>query len=129
MLVDTQTVIWSSFEPAKISRHATAALVAARLDGSGLSIAASTLWEIAMLVNRGRVLLPNTLGAYLRLIEQRFQVIPVSGEIAERSVTLSDKYPKDPADRLIGATALVHGLKLVTADAAIRKSGEVPCIW
>jgi PIN domain nuclease of toxin-antitoxin system len=38
-------------------------------------------------------------------------------------------YPKDPADRIIGATAVVQGLPLVTADRAIRESGAVTTVW
>ena len=38
-------------------------------------------------------------------------------------------YPKDPADRIIGATALVEGLPLLTADRAIRGSKTVETIW
>ena len=129
MLVDTQAVVWSSFEPARISKRATAALVEARQSGVGLSIADITLWEIAMLVTRGKVEIPSSLNTYLRQIEERFTVLALGGEVAERSMAFSAAYPGDPADRLIGATALVHNLQLVTADDRIRRSGEVPCIW
>ncbi len=56
------------------------------------------------------------------------EVLPITPEIAEKSVQFSSRFPKDPTDRLIAATALVHGFKLVTADKLVRKSGEVPCI-
>jgi PIN domain nuclease of toxin-antitoxin system len=56
-------------------------------------------------------------------------VFPVTGAIAARAVLLSTRYPNDPADRLIGATALVHGLQLVTKDERIQASGEVPFVW
>ena len=42
---------------------------------------------------------------------------------------LPASYPKDPADRIIGATALVEDMPLVTADRAIRNSRAVPTIW
>lgn len=70
-----------------------------------------------------------SLTRYLASVEERFVVFPITAEIAERSVGFSAAYPNDPTDRIIGATAVVHGLPLVTADAAIRKSGEVLCIW
>ncbi len=82
-----------------------------------------------MLVTRGRVSIPNTLNIYLRQIEQRFVVLSITGEIAEKAMTFSEHYPMGPADRIIGATALVHGVALVTSDRHIRSSGEVPCIW
>ena len=66
---------------------------------------------------------------FLQEVERHFRVLPISAAIAERSMLFSPRYPKDPSDRIIGATALVHSLLLVTADEEIRASGEVPCLW
>ena len=129
MLADTHVVIWSSFQPEEIARTAESALVSAHKSGEGICIASATLWEIAMLVSRGKVLIPHSLDAYLRQVEARFRVLPTQSEIAERSVAFSKKFPKDPTDRIIAATAIVHGMPLITADKRIRRSGEVPCIW
>ena len=82
-----------------------------------------------MITSRGGFRLPTTLGEYLRHLELVFVVLPISSGIAERSTQFSKRYPKDPTDRLIGATALVHGISLVTKDQKIIDSGEVPCIW
>jgi PIN domain nuclease of toxin-antitoxin system len=82
-----------------------------------------------MASTKGRIRLPGTLADYLRYVEKTFVVLPITGAIAERSILLSDSFSKEPADRLIAATAIVHGLTLVTKDEKIRKSGEVPCIW
>ena len=101
----------------------------ARLGGDGVAIADVTLWEIAMLVTRGRVKLPHSLGAFLRHLEETFHILPVNGDIAERSMLFTESYPKDPTDRIIGAIALAHGIPLVTADSKILASKEVPCIW
>jgi PIN domain nuclease of toxin-antitoxin system len=46
-----------------------------------------------------------------------------------QALALPASYPKDPSDRIIGATALVEGLSLLTADREIRKSRAVPTIW
>ncbi len=82
-----------------------------------------------MLSTNGQFRLRRTLAEYLRYIEALFVVLPITGAVAELSVSFSDKYPRNPMDRLIGATALVYGLSLVTKDEAIRESGEVNCIW
>ena len=82
-----------------------------------------------MAVSRGRVKPDMTLSAYLQLVEKSFVVYPITALIAETSMHFTANYPKDPTDRLIGATALVHRLKLITADEKILESGEVPCIW
>lgn len=66
---------------------------------------------------------------HLREFELRFVVLPITADIALQAFELPTSYPKDPADRIIGATAVVNGLTLVTADRAIRESGAVPTIW
>ncbi len=79
--------------------------------------------------DRGGIRVPATLLDYLQGLERAFIVFPITGVIAERSMLFTSNYPKDPTDRIIGATALVHGARLVTADRAIRASGEVNCVW
>jgi len=55
-------------------------------------------------------------------------VLPITAAIAERSMQFSTAYPRDPADRLIGAAASVHGIRLVTRDKGIVASGEINCV-
>ena len=129
ILADTQIVIWATIDPSRLSPKAAAALEKARLSGSGMGIASSTLWELAMAVTRGKIRPNATLSAYLQVVEKNFVVYPITAQIAETSMHFTANYPQDPADRIIGATALVHRLKLVTADEKILESGEVPCIW
>lgn len=128
IIVDTHAVIWLTKEPKQLSRSASLALIQARDEGA-LAIADITLREIAVQIVRRRLVVSEPLDVYLRFVESIFRVLPVNGRIAERSARFGSTYPNDPADRLIGATALVHGAALVTKDAAIRASGEVECIW
>ena len=129
ILADTQVVVWLTLEPSKLSRRAASAVAQGLVSGSGNAIASTTLWELALLANRERIRPRIPMREYLRSVEAQFTVLPITADVAERSIQFSPKYPKDPADRIIGATALIHGLSLITADAPIRKSGEVPCIW
>ncbi len=94
-----------------------------------LSIAASTLWEIALLDAKGRLNLDPPVEVFLERVENLYRVLPMSRQIAVRGNQFSSSYPNDPADRQIGATAIIHGLTLVTADQLILNSGEVPCLW
>jgi PIN domain nuclease of toxin-antitoxin system len=128
ILVDTHAVIWLSQEQELLSTKARALLEDGRLRGS-LAIADISLREIALLVVRRRVAVGASLDVYLRFIESLYLVLPITGPIAERSTQFSSLFPKDPADRLIGATAVVHGARLVTGDELIRASGEVDCVW
>ncbi len=95
-----------------------------------LGVAAITLWEIAELCERGRLVLSTTLDALFEHIgdSARLTVIPLDGRVALESTRLGPNFHRDPADQLIAATARVHGLRLVTADLRIRSSGVVPVI-
>ncbi|RXH57407.1 hypothetical protein GRAN_0717 [Granulicella sibirica] len=95
----------------------------------GLAVSGITLWELAMLLSRGRVQSRTPLSDFLRVVENSFSVLQLTSAVAETSMAFTDAYPKDPMDRMIGATALVHGLQLITRDERIRRSGEVPCVW
>ena len=82
-----------------------------------------------MLARKKRILLDLGLGSFLSEVERRFVVLPMNGPICVRAFALPSTYPKDPADRVIAATALVQGLSLVTADREILRSHAVPTIW
>ncbi len=129
ILLDTHIVVWLAFSPDLLSAHAKAAIDKARKDGDGLAISDISLLELAMLVNKGRIHLGIPLESFLTEIEARFVVLPITGTACARLSHLPASYPKDPADRLIGATAQAAGIELITADAAIRRSKAVRTIW
>jgi PIN domain nuclease of toxin-antitoxin system len=80
-------------------------------------------------VSKRRIQLAISLESFLREVESRFVVLPISGRACARAMGLPASYPKDPADRMIGATALVEGLSLLTPDREIRRSRAVQTIW
>ena len=129
ILLDTHVVVWMTTDKRQLSDAAAAAIREASRTANGVAIAGSTLWEIAMMSLSGQFRLRSTLTEYLRYIETMFVVLPITGAIAELSVSLPASYPRNPTDRLIGATAVAHGLELVTKDVGIRRSGAVKCIW
>ena len=96
-----------------------------------LALADISLWEAAKLVELGRLQLSIPLPEFFRLaITPELTLLPVTPAIAERVTTLEDSgFHKDPADQLIVATALVHGLRLISDDARIRQWGGVPMLW
>jgi PIN domain nuclease of toxin-antitoxin system len=128
ILLDTPIVVWLAFEPDRLSKRAREAIRAAREEG-GLAIAGISLLELAWLGEKGRVETTLSVESFVRQCARKMTVVPMTPEIAARAVSLPGAYPKDPQDRLIGATALVEGIELVTRDQQIRKSGMVPVIW
>jgi PIN domain nuclease of toxin-antitoxin system len=129
ILVDTHVVVWLAFDRTQISLRAKAAIDEARKSANGLAISDITLLELATLVRKGRVRLDISLESFLQEVESRFVVLPMSGRASARAMALPAQYPKDPADRIIGATALVEGLALLTADREIRRARVVQTIW
>ena len=129
ILVDTHVVVWLAFDQDQISRKARTAIDEARKNADGLAISDITLLELATLASKRRIRLDISLESFLGEVESRFVVLPITGRACVRAIGLPTSYPKDPADRIIGATALVEGLSLLTADREIRRSRALQTIW
>ncbi|MGH9513613.1 MAG: type II toxin-antitoxin system VapC family toxin [Terriglobales bacterium] len=129
ILLDTHVVIWLALEPARISRKARALIEEIRRNGKVLAISDITLFEIATFETKGRIKLNASLETFLTEVEGRFVVLPITGRICVQASLLPRTYPKDPADRIIGATALVEGIPLITSDEEIRRSRALTTIW
>jgi len=129
ILLDTHVVIWLGLEPARVSRNARTAIDESRKDGTGLAVSGMTLLEITLLSRKKRIHFTPSLETFLTDVETRFMVLPISARICVRSSSLPLSYPNDPADRIIGATALSEGIPLITADREIRNSRALPTIW
>lgn len=129
ILVDTHVVVWLAFDQEQVSKKARIAINEARRSAEGLAISDITLLELATLASKGRIRLDISIESFLQEVESRFVVLPMSGRVCARAMGLPPNFPKDPADRVIGATALVEGLSLLTADHEIRRSRTVQTIW
>lgn len=127
-MLDTHALFWSFLESKRLSRAAHDAIHQARINGS-IAIADVSLWELASLAERRRIQIAGTVENFLREISARIAVRPITAEIAAAAARFPATYPGDPADRLIGATAVVEGASLVTADERIRNAQAVPTIW
>lgn len=137
-MLDTHVLVWwltSNLD--KLSAGARSALLLSdqpsRAESADSSIIVSSIsaWEIANLVERGRLALAMDTIAWLATAESipRIQFVPVANEIAVESVQLPGGFHKDPADRIIVATARMYGIPLVTADRLIQAYPHVQTIW
>ncbi len=95
----------------------------ALLAQSRWSISAIVLWELAKLVQLGRITMDLDDGNVSRALN-RMHVWPIDLETARTSTCLD--FEGDPADRLIAATSIVHDVPLLTRDRVIRRSKMVP---
>ncbi len=128
ILLDTHVLIWANDDSKLLSRAAASAIRRARNDG-GLAISAITLWELASLLASGKIQAYGTVEASVRLLVEDVTVRPITPEIAALAAQFPDDYSRDPADRLIGATARAEGLTLVTRDEKIRWSPLLRTLW
>jgi PIN domain nuclease of toxin-antitoxin system len=128
ILLDTHALVWAVAETRRLSKSASAAILKAQTDG-GLAISAISLWELAMLLARGRVQGYGTVEASVRLLTEDIVIKPITSEIASIAAQFPPEFPQGPADRLIGATAKAEGLPLVTRDEKLRASPLLQTIW
>jgi PIN domain nuclease of toxin-antitoxin system len=96
-------------------------------ESTGIGVSAISCWEIAKLVEKGRLHLPCPLDRWftLALNYPGMQIIPLSPEIAVESTQLPSPFHNDPADQIIVATARIYGCALLTVDMKIRDYGHV----
>lgn len=129
ILLDTHVLLWLSGDSARLSSRAVKTIKQARARGGSLAVSCITLFEAASVISRGRAVLSQPLDVFLNEIEKRFVIKPINARIAAAARQLPESYPKDPMDRLIGATAFVEDMVLITADDRIRRAGVVQTIW
>jgi PIN domain nuclease of toxin-antitoxin system len=116
ILLDTHAVHWWSAEPKRVSPKARRALESAE----ELIVAAISWYELAWLARHERIAVTVPIRSWLDGLASQVRTIGVTPAIADTAVGLPASFPGDPADRLIYATAIEHGLDLVTKDQAIR---------
>ena len=94
-------------------------------------VSSISVWELALLVARGRLELNQPLEDWLRAAEavKGFEFVPVNNRIAAASVLLAGYENPDPADRMILATAAALPAALVTRDQSMQAFAGVDTVW
>jgi PIN domain nuclease of toxin-antitoxin system len=119
IVLDTHIWIWWVHgDPALAASHRT---LLDSSEQSGLAVSAISCWEVAKLVERGRLTLPCPVSDWLRqaLAYPGVHLIELSPRICVESTQLPGMFHRDPADQIIVATARILDVPLVTADSRI----------
>jgi PIN domain nuclease of toxin-antitoxin system len=130
IVLDTHVWLWWLSNPEKLS-PAAAERIEKETQASGIRISSISVWEIAMLVAKGRLELAVDITEWFAVTESLSFVkfIPVNNSVAVQAVRLPGHFHDDPADRIIVATAMVSSASIISADIKIRGYRGVKSVW
>ena len=124
VLLDTHVLIWSQEAPANLGRKMRRLLVD---PANELLVSAASTLEISRLVAMGHVLTKVELDIWLQRAVASLQAhsVVIDHRVAVEAYELPGAFRKDPADRLLVATARIEGATLATADDLILRYPHV----
>ena len=120
ILLDTHVWVWWVHGDPALSRDYVAYI--GQHEAAGLGVSAISCWEVAKLVERGRLGLPCPVTEWMdqALKYPGVRLLELSPQIAIESTGMPGAFLRDPADQIIVATARIHDCTLVTLDPYIR---------
>lgn len=130
IVLDTHIWLWWLSNPEKLSVKAAQA-INKEVIGGEVAISSISTWEIAMLIDKGRLKLSMDVSDWMRKTGALpfIKFFPVDNTIALRSVVLPGEFHPDPADRIIVSTAMTLGAPLITKDDKILNYSYIKTIW
>jgi PIN domain nuclease of toxin-antitoxin system len=128
VLLDTHILVHWLADPKRLSRHQVRILDEIVRRRETVAISAITLLEVALLSSNGRLRMKLTADEVFNELEASpvFRLLPLTIDVAKEVSSLGAL--RDPADRVIVATARVHGLRLLTSDRRIIESSAVSAV-
>lgn len=129
-LLDTHAWLWWLDGTGALQKRERTALDECAARGDPPFLAGISLWEMALLVELGRVELARPFDDWIEIAAspQTVTLVEVSSAIAKELLRLPASFHRDPADRLIVASARALDLPVLTRDGAIRRSRLVK-LW
>lgn len=115
VLLDTHALHWWSAEPDRLSSSATRAVTGA----DRLAVAAITWLELAWHAAHERIVVSVPIRSWLDELAAEVETIGITPAVADTAMSLPSSFPRDLADQLIYATAVVSVCRLVTKDPDI----------
>jgi len=130
IVLDTHVIIWDALAPERLSEPARTAIAQAN-QSDGLLICDISLWEIAMLLQKGRLQVETDPLSFINLLLQANKTLvqPITPQIAALAAGFPDDINRDPADRLIAATTVAENGTLITADRNLQATELIPTLW
>jgi PIN domain nuclease of toxin-antitoxin system len=130
IVLDTHVIIWDALAPERLSEPARTAIAQAN-HSDGMIICDISVWEIAMLLQKGRLRVDIDPLSFINLLLQanKIQIKAITPHIAILATQFPAQINQDPADRLIAATALAENATLVTADRNLQATTLIPTLW
>lgn len=130
IVLDTHALVWWAGSDSRLSRKASTAIRAALKNGE-VGLPMISVWEIGMLIAKGRLALNMSADDWMSAVQSipNVQLLPLTTGIALDSTRLPGSFHGDPADRMIVATARAANAPLVTADRKIRAYRHVQTVW
>ncbi|MCB9537255.1 MAG: type II toxin-antitoxin system VapC family toxin [Myxococcales bacterium] len=130
IVLDTHAFLWWLHAPGKLSKAAREAIHRS-VETDEVRLSAISIWEVAVKHALGKLTLPTTLRAWHAHATTfpGYRMVPVDGDLAIESVELPGELHRDPADRLIVATARRLDARLVTKDKKLVDYPHIETIW
>jgi PIN domain nuclease of toxin-antitoxin system len=131
IVIDTHILLWWVNGSESLSPLAKKTIKSTLSKGGEIIISSISAWEIAMLVDKGRLVLSMDVESWLDEVAQidGVRFLPVDRDVGIKSTKLPGEFHRDPADRMIVASARKLALPLVTADEKILNYEHVKTIW
>lgn len=128
IVLDTHALLWWSLDPQHLSQRA--ATICEQLEKDGAFASAMSIWELAVKTRAKKLELPISVTELVEQIDRngRVELVPTDASIWLRAAELEWDH-RDPADRVIVATAQLRGVPILTKDAAMHTQKLVECVW
>ena len=128
IVLDTHIFVWWNQQDPKLTKYHFDVIERERADGLG--ICTISLIEISRLVSAGRIVLPVSIQEWfeISLAQEGVMLISITPEIAIDAQSPPGDFHKDPADRIIVATARISDCYIVTVDKKILNYPHVKVI-
>jgi len=126
--LDTHALLWWALDPKRLSKRAKE--ICARMEREGGYASTISVWELALKVERKQLELPLSIEQFVERVQETraVELVPVVSEIWIRSARLPWAH-RDPADRVIYATAMMKGVPVLTRDELLRAQDPERCVW